>query len=116
MPRLDAYFTQDTRIDRKTYGTKVLRTTPRHFAYYICMNFDDLGKEMRTIPSGRVTVVSYSGLKFARERGIDIISDYAEMYTCQRLIADVDTSAEKLRLKETILAMRWSTEIMSAEG
>jgi len=46
------------------------------------MTFDELVKEMRTVAGpGRVTVVTYDGLKFALDCGIDIISDYAEMYT-----------------------------------
>jgi hypothetical protein len=46
------------------------------------MTFDELVKEMRTVAGpGRLTTVSYTGLKFALECGIDIISDYAEMYT-----------------------------------
>jgi hypothetical protein len=37
------------------------------------------------------------------------------MYTLQAVIRDHGTPAQKQRLKETILAGRWSTEIMQAE-
>jgi hypothetical protein len=75
------------------------------------VNFDEATKELRTVAPGRVTVVSYSGLKFALDCGIDIISDYAEMYTLQAVIRDHGTDAQKQRLKEEILAGRWPTEI-----
>jgi hypothetical protein len=78
------------------------------------MTFDELVAKMRKEFPGRVTTVSYAGLKFALECGIDIISDYAEMYTCQAVIRDCGTPAQKQRLKEELIASRWSTEIMLA--
>ena len=57
--------------------------------------FDDVVEELRKVaPAGSVTVVTYAGLAFARECGIDIM-DYAEMYCCQQLIQDVGTLAEE---------------------
>jgi len=78
--------------------------------------FDELVAELRKVAPGQVTTVSYSGLKFLLECGIDIISDYAEMYTCQAVIRDCGNPAQKQRLKEELIASRWSTEIMRAEG
>jgi hypothetical protein len=66
---------------------------------------------MRAVASGRVTVVSYDGLKFALDCGIDVW-DYAETYTLQAVIRDHGTPAQKQRLKEELIAGRWSTEIM----
>jgi hypothetical protein len=78
--------------------------------------FDELVAELRRVAPGQVTTVSYSGLKFLLECGIDIISDYAAMYTCQAVIRDYGTPAQKRRLKEELIASRWSTEIARAEG
>jgi hypothetical protein len=41
--------------------------------------------------------------------------DYAETMTLQRLIADIGTPEQKLRLQQEIIAGRWSTEIFLAE-
>lgn len=71
-------------------------------------------QEIRKDAPGRVTAVSYDGLKFALDCGIDVW-DYAETYALQNLIADVGTPAQKQRLREEILAGRWATEIMLAE-
>ena len=62
-----------------------------------------------------MTVVSHNGLKFALDCGIDVW-DYAEMYTLQAVIRDHGTSAQNQQLKEEILAGRWCTEIMLADG
>jgi hypothetical protein len=78
------------------------------------VTFEELVAEIRKDAPGRVTVVSYAGLKFALDCGIDVW-DYAETLTLQRLIADVGTPAQKQRLKEELTAGRWSTEIMLAE-
>jgi hypothetical protein len=78
------------------------------------MTFDDVVKELRKDAPGRVTVVSYDGLKFALDCGIDVW-DYAETYTLQAVIRDHGTPAQKQRLKEEIIAGRWATEIMRAE-
>ena len=53
------------------------------------------------------------GLRFSAE--IDVW-DFAEMYTLQAVIRNHGTSAQKQRLKEEILAGRWCTEIMLADG
>jgi hypothetical protein len=58
----------------------------------------------RSVALGRVTTVSYNRFLFALQCGIDIIDDYAEMYTLQAVIRDHGTPAEKQRLKESILA------------
>jgi aryl-alcohol dehydrogenase-like predicted oxidoreductase len=58
-----------------------------------------------------MTVVSYDGLKFALDCGIDVW-DFAETYTLQAVIRDHGTPAQKQRLKEELIAGRWSTEIM----
>lgn len=71
------------------------------------VTFDDLVAEIRKDAPGRVTVVSYDGLLFALQCGIDIISDYAETYTCQAVIRDYGTPAQKQRLKEELIAGRW---------
>jgi hypothetical protein len=69
------------------------------------VTFEDLVAEIRKDALGRVTVVSYDGLKFALDCGIDAW-DYAEMYTLQAVIRDRGTPAQKQRLKEEILAGR----------
>ncbi len=76
------------------------------------VHFDSLVKEMRTVAGpGKVTVVSYDGLKFAMDCGIDIISDFAEMYCCQAVIADHGTPEQNIRLQQEIFAGRRSTEL-----
>jgi hypothetical protein len=79
------------------------------------VTFEELVAEIRKDAPGRVTVVSYDGLKFALDCGIDVC-DFAETYALQAIIRDHGTPAQKQRLKEEILAGRWSTEIMLAEG
>lgn len=74
--------------------------------------FDELVAELRTIAPRRVRVANYAELKVALEAGDAGVWDFAEMYTFQRLIAECGTPAQKQRLKETIIAGRWCTEIM----
>jgi hypothetical protein len=53
--------------------------------------FDDLVDELRAVaPPGRVTVVSYSGLKFARECGIGCW-EFAATISFQNVIHDHGT-------------------------
>jgi hypothetical protein len=76
--------------------------------------FDELVAELRKIAPGRVTVVSYAGLKSMLDTGIDVW-DFAQTLTLQNLIAREGTEAQKVRLREEILASRWCTEIMRGE-
>ena len=72
------------------------------------MNFDELVTEMRKIVApGHVTVVSYSGLKIARELGIDIIGDYAGTLCCQNLIHDIGTPEEQDRIRAMRCGYPW---------
>lgn len=74
-------------------------------------DFDTLVKEMRKVAGpGRVTTVSYSGLKFALDCGIDVW-DFAETYTLAAVIRDHGTSEQKIRLQQEIFASRRSTEL-----
>jgi len=74
--------------------------------------FEELVAELSAVAPGRVRVANYAELKVAFEAGVADVWDFAEMYTFQRLIAECGTPAQKQRLKEEILAGRWSTEIM----
>jgi hypothetical protein len=68
--------------------------------------------ELRRIaPAGSVTIVSYDGLKFFLDCGIDVW-DYAETYSLQAVIRDHGTPAQRQRLREEIHASRWSTELL----
>jgi hypothetical protein len=71
-------------------------------------------QELRKDFPGQVTTVSYDGLKFALECGIDVW-DYAETLSLQTLIADIGTPAQQQRLREEIIASRWSTELMVSQ-
>ena len=78
------------------------------------MIFGDLVMEMRTMAGpGNVTVISYDGLRFALECGIDVW-DFADTLSLQNVVRDIGTAEQKRRLKEELLARRWSEEI--AEG
>ena len=55
----------------------------------------------RGAESGRVTVVTYEGLRFAMACGIDVW-EFAETITFQKLIADIGTPAQKQRLREIL--------------
>jgi hypothetical protein len=78
------------------------------------VTFEELVAEIRKDMPGRVTVVSYDGLKFALDCGIEVW-DFAETITLQAVIRDHGTPAQKQRLKEEIIAGRWATEIAWAE-
>jgi hypothetical protein len=79
------------------------------------MNLDTLVKEMRTVAdSGKVTVVSYNGLKFAMDCGIDVW-DYAETLSLAAVIRDHGTPGQKIRLQQEIFAGRRSTELYFEE-
>jgi hypothetical protein len=74
------------------------------------LTFDELVADIRKAAPGRVTVVTYAGLKFALECGIDVW-EFAETYTLQAVIRDHGTPKQKQRLKEELLAGRWATAI-----
>ena len=63
------------------------------------MTFDDAVKELRTVAPGRVTVVSYAGIKFARDCGIDCW-DLAATICFQHVIHDYGTPEEQQRLRD----------------
>ena len=72
--------------------------------------FEEVVEQLRREFPGQVEVVSYEGLKFAVQCGIDVW-DYAETLSLQRVIAEIGTPAQKQRLKEELIASRWTTEI-----
>jgi hypothetical protein len=75
------------------------------------IDFDTLIKEVRKVAApGRVTTVSYSGLRFALECGIDVW-DYCETLTLAAVIANHGTPKHKQRLQEEIKASRWCSEL-----
>jgi len=74
------------------------------------VSFDDLVSSLRQENPGRVTVISYAGMKFALAAGIDVW-DYAETYSLQGVIRDYGTSAQQQRLKEELIASRWASEL-----
>lgn len=77
------------------------------------MHFDAVVKEMRKVAGpGRVTTVSYSGLKFALDCGIDVW-DYCETLSLAAVIADHGTPEQKIRLQQEIFAGRRSSENVS---
>jgi hypothetical protein len=63
------------------------------------MTFDELVSELRQENPGKVTVVSYAGIKFARDCGIDVW--YLAGSMCfQHVIHDHGTEEEKQRLRD----------------
>ncbi len=77
-----------------------------------------LVEELRKVaPAGSVTVVSYDGLKFALDCGVELW-DYCETLSLQAVIRDHGTEKQKERLREKeIIAGRWASEInMSQES
>jgi hypothetical protein len=76
---------------------------------------DELVADLRKSAPGRVTTVSYEGLKFALACGIDVW-EYAETYTLQRLIADIGTPEQKIRLQQALTAGRRATQIWLREN
>jgi len=76
------------------------------------LTFENAAAEIRKCaPPGAVTLVSYGGLKFAMDCGIDVW-DYAETYSLQAVIRDHGSPAQKRRLQEELFAGRWASEIM----
>ena len=76
------------------------------------LTFENATAEIRKCaPADGVTLVSYSGLKFAMDCGIDVW-DYAETYSLQAVIRDHGSPAQKRRLQEELFAGRWASEIM----
>jgi hypothetical protein len=69
----------------------------------------------RLAPAGSVTIVSYDGLKFLLDCGIDCW-DYAETLALQAVIRDHGTPRQKQRLQEELFAGRWASEIMRVGG
>jgi alkylation response protein AidB-like acyl-CoA dehydrogenase len=59
-------------------------------------------------------VVSYSGLKFAMDVGIDVW-DFSETLTLAAVIRDHGTPDQKLRLQQEIIGGRWASAIFLAE-
>jgi hypothetical protein len=70
------------------------------------MNFDDAVDEIRAVAPGRVTVVSYAGLKFARECGIDCW-EFAATISFQHVIHDYGTPEEQKRLRDLKVGYPW---------
>ena len=66
---------------------------------------DNLIAELRRKFPGRVTVVSYEGLKFAVEAGIDCW-EFAHTDSFQEVIRDIGTSEQKQRLEAILTANR----------
>lgn len=62
---------------------------------------DDLIADLRRQFPGRVTTVSYAGLKFAVEAGIDCW-EFAWTYSFQAVIRDIGTPEQKQRLAEIL--------------
>lgn len=70
------------------------------------MDFDALKKEMRAVAPGRVTVVSYQGIKFARDVGIDCWH-LAGTMCFQHVIRDHGTSEEQARIRAMGVGYPW---------
>jgi hypothetical protein len=68
--------------------------------------FDELLSELRKENPGRVTVVSYAGIKFARDCGIDVW--YLAGSMCfQHVIHDHGTPEEEQRLRDMKVGYPW---------
>jgi hypothetical protein len=74
------------------------------------ISFDDLVAQLRRDNPGRVTTVSYSGLKFALACGIDVW-DYCETLSLAAVIANHGTPEQKIRLQQEIFASRFASEM-----
>jgi len=95
----------------ETNSTKVPVWRRSKNQYILCdntvsMTFDDVVKEFRTVAPGRVTVVSYDGIKFARDCGIDCWH-LAGTMCFQHVIRDCGTEAEKQRLRDMKIGYPW---------
>ena len=66
---------------------------------------DKVIAELRRMLPGRVTVVSYEGLKFAVEAGIDCW-EFAHTDSFQEVIRDIGTPEQKQRLEEILAGDR----------
>jgi hypothetical protein len=77
-----------------------------HLTYTARVKFDDAVKAIRKDAPGRVTVVSYEGVRFARSVGIDCW-DLAATMSFQRVIHDYGTPEEKQRLREMKVGYPW---------
>ena len=71
-----------------------------------CVTFEELVAEIRKDAPGRVTVVSYESIKFARDVGIDCW-DLAGTMCFQHVIHDHGTPEEKQRLREMKVGYPW---------
>ena len=68
--------------------------------------FEKLVAELRRDAPGRVTVVSYAGIKFARDAGIDCW-DFAATLAFQNVIHDHGTPEEQQRLRDMKVGYPW---------
>ena len=69
--------------------------------------FDEVVSEMRAAaPPGRVTVVAYAGIKFARDAGIDCWH-LAGVMCFQHVIHDHGTPEEQQRLGDMRVGYPW---------
>ena len=69
------------------------------------VSFDELVNDARKDNPGRVTVVSYAGIKFARDCGIDCWHLSGSM-TFQKVIHDHGGDEEKQRLRDLNVGYR----------
>jgi hypothetical protein len=68
------------------------------------IDFDDLVSALRKVAPGRVTVVSYEGLRFALECSIDVW-EFADTISLQAVIRDHGTPEQKRRLQEELVKL-----------
>jgi hypothetical protein len=68
--------------------------------------FDEVVSELRQEFPGQVTVVSYAGIKFARDAGIDCWHLAGSM-SFQHIIHDFGTPEEKQRLRDLKVGYPW---------
>ena len=73
---------------------------------------DDLVAQLHREYPGRVTTISYSGLKFALDCGIEVW-DYCETLALAAVIANHGTAEQKIRLQQEIYAGRRASEMGS---
>lgn len=87
-------------LDEKHYPLKErLRNLQGDWTTNQLIPFDSVVSELRKENPGRVTVVSYAGIKFARECGIDCWHLAGSM-AFQHVIHDFGTPEEKQRLRD----------------
>ena len=68
--------------------------------------FDDAVKELRKEFPGKLTVVSYESIKFARDCGIDVW-EFAGSTSFQHVIHDHGTPEEEQRLRDMKVGYPW---------